>query len=223
VVEQDIAAAHNDGPRARRFHDSCGIGHYGIDIHRGGAGGQSAVSLETRPFQIPLGALIPRRVTNVLAAGKNLGVTHVTNGAFRVHPVEWNIGEAAGALAAFCVRERCLPRQVQQDSRRLRAFQRELLAAGVPLFWWSDLPDRHPAFVAAQLLGVLALFDSDRDLRFRPQQRFTPTEAQAVEERLGRPLPWPSRTMTRAEAAAWLLPVGEAGDSASPAAFPASR
>ena len=40
------------------------------------------------------------RMENLLPAGKNLGTTHITNGCYRVHPVEWNIGESAGALAA---------------------------------------------------------------------------------------------------------------------------
>ena len=39
----------------------------------------------------PLGA-----AENLLPACKNLGVTHITNGCYRLHPVEWNIGEAAG-------------------------------------------------------------------------------------------------------------------------------
>ena len=57
-------------------------------------------STETRPFQIPLGALLPIRVENLLPACKNLGVTHITNGAYRLHPVEWNTGEAAGMIAS---------------------------------------------------------------------------------------------------------------------------
>ncbi len=51
------------------------------------------------PFQIPLGALLPVRVDNLLPACKNLGTTRITSGAYRVHPVERSIGEAAGALA----------------------------------------------------------------------------------------------------------------------------
>ena len=31
-------------------------------------------------------------------------MTHITNGCYRLHPVEWNIGEAAGALAAHAFR-----------------------------------------------------------------------------------------------------------------------
>lgn len=44
---------------------------------------------------------------NLLPGAKNLGTTHITNGCHRLHPVEWNVGEAAGALAAFCAQRRC--------------------------------------------------------------------------------------------------------------------
>ena len=53
------------------------------------------------PFQIPLGALIPQRMENLLPACKNLGVTHLTNGCYRLHPVEWNVGEAAGSVGCL--------------------------------------------------------------------------------------------------------------------------
>src|SRR5439155_18948690 len=82
------------------FSDSVGVGSYRIDLHPS-SGGDNYLDVSSLPFQIPLGALIPRRVENLLPACKNLGVTHITNGCYRLHPVEWNIGEAAGALAAF--------------------------------------------------------------------------------------------------------------------------
>ena len=53
------------------------------------------IDISSLPFQVPLGALIPRRVENLLPACKNLGTTHITNGCYRLHPVEWAIGEAA--------------------------------------------------------------------------------------------------------------------------------
>jgi hypothetical protein len=59
----------------------------------------------------------------------------VTNGAYRLHPVEWNIGEAAGQLAAFCAAHRTSPRAVRDDPVRLAEFQRELEAVGVELRW----------------------------------------------------------------------------------------
>ena len=68
-------------------------------------------------------------------ACKNIGVTHVTNGCFRLHPTEWSIGEAAGHLAAFCVEKPRRPRAVRADGTLLAAFQRRLERAGVELQW----------------------------------------------------------------------------------------
>jgi len=154
IVENEIAAAGRTGVRAEPFSDSVGVGWYHMDIHEcvGQPGGMYEPTL---PFQIPLGALIPRRVTNLIAACKNIGTTHLTNGAYRLHPVEWNIGEAAGACAAYCCIEDKLPREVRADARLLRRFQARLLARGVPLVWATDLPAEDPLFVPAQLLLLL--------------------------------------------------------------------
>ena len=82
-----------------------------------------------------MGALIPVRVQNLLPACKNIGTTHVTNGCYRLHPVEWNIGEAAGYLAGHCVAEKLAPRQVRGEGSRLQAFQALLTGMGVALAW----------------------------------------------------------------------------------------
>ena len=92
-------------------------------------------AISSLPFQIPLGSLIPRRVENVLPACKNVGTTHITNGCYRLHPVEWGIGEAAGALAAFCLEQRVTPRAVRNTPKRLAAFQAWLVAQGVEIAW----------------------------------------------------------------------------------------
>ena len=123
-----------DQVSAERFSDSVGVGSYRIDLHPS-TGGDNYIDVSSLPFQIPLGALIPRRVENLLAACKNLGTTHITNGCYRLHPVEWNIGEAAGALAAFCVRRKEPPRQVRRNAKLLAEFQKELRADGFELEW----------------------------------------------------------------------------------------
>jgi hypothetical protein len=107
-------------------------------------------SCRTRPFQIPLGALVPVRVANLIAGGKNLGTTHITNGCYRLHPVEWNIGEAAGVLAAFAFEERVAPAKVHERPELLRRFQRRLLGEGVPLAWLPETGVGHPDFVSSQ-------------------------------------------------------------------------
>jgi hypothetical protein len=119
---------------AAKFDDTVGVGSYRIDLHPS-SGGDNYIDVSSLPFQIPLGALLPRRVENLLPACKNLGVTHITNGCYRLHPVEWNIGESAGALAAHCVGHRLSPRQVRNNPKLLREFQASLTSQGVELDW----------------------------------------------------------------------------------------
>jgi hypothetical protein len=123
-----------DQVKAAEFKDSVGIGSYRIDLHPS-TGGDNYIDISSLPFQIPLGALIPQRVENLLPACKNLGVTHITNGCYRLHPVEWNIGEAVGALVAFCAARKCRPREVRGRAELLRDFQTLLGREGVPLSW----------------------------------------------------------------------------------------
>jgi len=120
------------------FKDAVGIGSYSIDIHS--TAKHPGFYLKTLPFQIPLGALVPQRMENLLPACKNIGVTHITNGCYRLHPVEWNIGETVGTLVAFCLARHCLPRQVRSDETRLADFQTRLGRQGVPVAWPKDLP-----------------------------------------------------------------------------------
>jgi hypothetical protein len=124
---------------AVRFYDSAGVGCYRIDLHPS-AGGTNYIDISSLPFQIPLGALIPVRVDNLLAASKNIGTTHITNGCYRLHPVEWNIGEAAGALAAHAFHTKQIPRAVRADGKKLADFQSLLLQQGFELAW----PHIHP-------------------------------------------------------------------------------
>jgi hypothetical protein len=125
-----------DGPEVAEatFPDSVGVGSYRIDLHPS-TGGDNYIDVSSLPFEIPLGALIPTRVENLLPACKNLGTTHVTNGCYRLHPVEWAIGEAAGALAAFCLDRDLAPRLVRNTPARLQDFQAALTRQGAEIHW----------------------------------------------------------------------------------------
>ena len=119
---------------AEQFPDSVGIGSYRIDLHMS-TGGDNYIDVSSLPFQIPLGALIPRRLENLLPACKNIGTTHITNGCYRLHPVEWNIGEAAGCLAAHARQVASTPRGIRNDRRLLADFQGSLQRQGVETAW----------------------------------------------------------------------------------------
>jgi hypothetical protein len=137
IVEQHVAEALRPKEKfAKHYFDTVGIGYYRIDLHPS-TGGNNYIDVGSLPFQIPLGALIPHRLENLLPSCKNIGTTHITNGCYRLHPVEWNIGEVAGTLAAFCLEQKTSPRAVRQN--HLADFQQRLTQQGVELAWPDDL------------------------------------------------------------------------------------
>ncbi|WP_159619936.1 FAD-dependent oxidoreductase [Ruania rhizosphaerae] len=134
IREQDVSLAVRGDRGARRYPDSVGIGMYRIDLHPS-TGGDNYIDVGAEPFEIPLGALIPQQTTNLLAGCKNIGTTHITNGCYRLHPVEWNIGEAAGLLAAECLKQGTTPHQVHGSAPLTADLQSALIADGVELHW----------------------------------------------------------------------------------------
>ncbi len=166
VREQDIVAEFQPGLRARHFPASAGTGFYMVDIHPCGANEKGRMMMP-RPFQIPVGSLLPKDpIENFLPAGKNIGVTHLTNGAYRLHPIEWNVGEAAATLATLA------PGQ---------SLDRELTRAGIPLFWFDDLAPSHPQFAAIQLAAQRGLYPvSPQDLHASPDAPVSRGEAAQI-------------------------------------------
>jgi hypothetical protein len=132
VLEQHVAAYTNERrDRAQEFPDSVGVGAYRLDLHPS-TSGANTIDTSTLPFQIPLGSLVPVRMRNLIPACKNLGVTHLTNGCYRLHPIEWNIGESAGLLAGFCVRQGSSPTEVLNEPT---PFQDLCVRQGIEIEW----------------------------------------------------------------------------------------
>jgi hypothetical protein len=144
IKEEHVGAANREmavangapGPKdkAAEFHDSVGIGYYHIDLHPS-TGGNNYIDFASLPFQIPLGALLPIRMENVLPANKNIGTTHITNGCYRLHPVEWSIGEAVGLLMKYAIGKNVNPRVVRERKELLAGFQEFLKGEGVEVGW----------------------------------------------------------------------------------------
>ena len=119
---------------AKPFPDSVGIGYYHLDLHPS-SGGDNYIDMGSVPFQIPLGAMIPERVENLIPGCKNIGTTHISNGCYRLHPVEWSIGEAAGAICAHAIASQTTPRQIRNTPEKLQEFQTSLTKQGIELEW----------------------------------------------------------------------------------------
>lgn len=135
--------------RSTVYADSVGIGHYAIDFHpcmseyphekpgnterEGERRGQG----QAYPFQIPLSAMIPQKIDNLLVAGKSIATSHIAAAAYRVHSFEWSCGAAAGVTASFALDEDILPYEITEGFAfrnaylpRLRAL---LVAKGNPV------------------------------------------------------------------------------------------
>jgi hypothetical protein len=134
VENRILLAGKEAGKTAADFYDSVGIGYYRIDLHPSTTG-DNYIDFASLPFQIPLGSLLPERMENLIPAAKNIGTTHVTNGCYRLHPVEWGIGEAAGMLVAFARAKKVKPRAVRADRDLLKEFQQMIRAQGVETHW----------------------------------------------------------------------------------------
>lgn len=129
-----VTGADRDSVRATDYNDSVGLGSYAIDLHPS-TGGDNYIDFDSLPFQIPLGALVPQRVRNLIPACKNIGSTHVTNGCYRLHPVEWGIGEAAGILAAQMHQSGEPSQAIRNQPKLFAAYRSRLMQQGVELKW----------------------------------------------------------------------------------------
>ncbi|RIH67239.1 FAD-dependent oxidoreductase [Mariniphaga sediminis] len=141
VLEEHVGAANRKlvagkqaGKKAANFYDSVGIGYYHIDLHPS-SDGDNYIDFGSLPFQIPLGALLPQRMNNLLPANKNIGTTHITNGCYRLHPVEWSIGEAVGSLVAFARNKKVQPRAIRENKGLLEEFQNWIRKQGLETHW----------------------------------------------------------------------------------------
>ena len=112
----------------RVFKDSIGRGCHPIDIR------PIPESLRERPlsrrwyFHIPYRCLLPKRVDNVLLAGRCISNTHEAAGCTRPTVQCMVTGEAAGTAAAMCLEQNVRP--LGLDTGQLR---QRLVAQGVLL------------------------------------------------------------------------------------------
>lgn len=92
----------------RRFEDAVvHRAHFPLDIHNPTGGGQAETAgcpHQTRPYDIPMGALQPLRVENLLLAGRCISGTHRAHASYRVMNIAMAVGQAAGVMAAVSIR-----------------------------------------------------------------------------------------------------------------------
>ena len=143
-----VTETHVCDPEKCRFPDSVGVGSYPIDLHITSKT-HTFFYKPTHRFTIPLGAMIPVRMKNLIPACKNIGSTHLTNGCYRLHPVEWNIGEVAGLLASFAITKGVRPTEVWEDGQLFAEFAALIEDRGIQRYW-NEKPILEDTYVHAQ-------------------------------------------------------------------------
>ncbi|MEL6350222.1 MAG: FAD-dependent oxidoreductase [Cyanobacteria bacterium J06627_28] len=165
--------------RARCFDDSLGIGQYHyLDLHGNlveghvSPKGKDVIAL---PFSLPARSLVPMTTDGLILSAKSLGTTHITNAAYRMHPMEWAIGEASGFLAVFAAWTGEDPRTVVETLPLLRKLQGFMARNGVPLFWFDDVAHDDGDFEAIQVMATTGIIRSENanNLHFRPYANVT--------------------------------------------------
>lgn len=103
-----------------------------------------AVSPKFPNISIPYGALVPRALDGILAAGRHVSCDRNSHGFMREIPQCWITGQAAGTAAALAVSRGVQPRQVA-----IAELQQALLQQGVYLRQQAEAPAQAAAAVAA--------------------------------------------------------------------------
>lgn len=135
--------------RSTMYPDAIGIAQYAIDFHPcmattppEAAGNEERSGVRQAhgtayPGQIPLRAMIPQQIDNLLVAGKSIATSYSVAAAYRVHSFEWSVGAAAGTTADWVLKNGILPYQLVDNLPRpeplLEKLQQRLQANGNPI------------------------------------------------------------------------------------------
>ena len=139
--------------RSTLYPDSVGISQYAIDFHPCMTLSPAETPGNTErtgvrqahgpayPAEIPLRAMIPQKIDNLLVAGKSIATSTIAAAAYRVHSFEWSAGAAAGTTAAFALSEGVFPYQLVDQLPKpeplLQKLQAQLVAHDNPI----EFPD----------------------------------------------------------------------------------
>ena len=135
------------------------VGDYPVDHHHYQYPDWKSVKINfpsIPSFTVPLGVLVPEGVEDLIVAEKSVGVTNLINGSTRLQPVVMELGQAAGVLASFALKNGVKIREVN-----VRAVQDKLLSAGARLQPYLDCDPRNAIFASLQRIGCTGILRSE--------------------------------------------------------------
>ncbi len=176
LTANDILNPYHSG----KYKFGVAVGDYPLDHHHAKAPVKISEDYPDIPaYNVPYGCLVPKEMDGLLVAEKSISVTHIVNGCTRLQPVVMQIGQAAGASAALCVRHQISPKDVD-----IRELQQVLLAAKMWLMPFGDVNSDDPAFQPVQRIGLSGVLKGElipepweNKMKFRPDDFLTFQEA----------------------------------------------
>jgi len=157
------------------------VGNYPCDCHRMKCcpDPPKLIGTDSIPaFNVPAGVIIPKDVDGLLVTEKSISVTDIVNGSTRLQPVVIELGQAAGALAAWCVQTGKQPREVS-----IRSWQTQLLQSKAYIMPYLDVQRDNPYWESVQRIGATGIikgipesFDWENRMWFKPDTTVTQVE-----------------------------------------------
>ncbi|MFN8672100.1 MAG: FAD-dependent oxidoreductase [Candidatus Sericytochromatia bacterium] len=118
-IEGDYTMTGMDVVTAKKFDDAIARGSYPIDIHDPtGSGGQMIRLKEGEYYDIPFRSLIPKKIDNLLVAGRCISATHEAQASIRITATCTAMGEAIGYASGICLQDNIIPRNI--DIKKLQ-------------------------------------------------------------------------------------------------------
>lgn len=109
-IEGEYTLQASDVLEGHKFADCIARSGYPIDIHDpSGKGVQAAWVGGDGAYDIPFRCLVPRMISNLLAAGRCISTSHEAQATTRLSPSCMATGQAAGTAAAMAARKNAAP------------------------------------------------------------------------------------------------------------------
>jgi hypothetical protein len=133
------------------------VGDYPVDHHHHKNDSAPKIKFTfVNSYNIPLGSLIPQKTDGLIVAEKNISVSNIINGTTRLQPVVLLTGQAAGALAAYCVKNKLQPRNAN-----IRNVQQLLLNAKCFIMPYVDVKPDDIYWEAIQKIGATGILKGE--------------------------------------------------------------
>lgn len=147
-----IPVTYDQRPPMHR--DAITASHYALDSHavlkreQGRAHLEGFFGYESKPYNVPLGVMVPQKVTNLLFPVPASG-THIGFSTMRMEPCWMAMGEAAGTAAA-----QALDRDLPVQCLDIDAIQSKLVDHKATLVYYNDVTGESADFKMVQIMGV---------------------------------------------------------------------